>query len=75
MTLIRAIFWVGVMALLVPHDPNLGFAKASASQFPQGSACTTDMNICMHEQASVASLRDLFLARIEQVKLDLAEKR
>jgi len=75
MTLIRAIFWIGVMVLLVPHDPGLGFAGAHASQFPQGAACTAGMNICMHEQDSVASMRELFFSRIEQVKRDLSAKR
>jgi hypothetical protein len=75
MTLLRAVFWIGVMVLLAPRDPGLGFAPVHASHAPQGAACTAKLDTCMHEQASVASLRELFFARLEQVKRDLTAKR
>ena len=27
----RAIFWIGVVALLMPHEPNLGFGRPEAA--------------------------------------------
>ena len=74
MTIIRAIFWVGLMLLMLPRDPSLGFATAHPALGPQGSTCTAELNTCIHQQESVASLRDLLLSRIAQVKHDLAAR-
>ena len=63
------------MLLMLPRDPSLGFATAHAAQGPQGSACTAQLNTCIHQQESVASMRDLLLSRIEKVKQDLAAAR
>ncbi len=29
--ILRAIFWVAVVAVLMPHEPNLGFGRPHAS--------------------------------------------
>jgi hypothetical protein len=32
--LLRAVFWIGVVSLLMPHEPNLGFGRPSAAWWP-----------------------------------------
>jgi len=75
MMMIRAIFWIGVMALVVPRDPGLILAGSHVSGAPQGAACTADLETCLHGQDSVASIRELAFARLAEVKRDLAAKR
>jgi|HubBroStandDraft_5_1064220.scaffolds.fasta_scaffold1064806_1 hypothetical protein len=36
--LIRAAFWIGVVALLMPHEPNLGFGRPNADAWWPGAA-------------------------------------
>ena len=36
--LLRAIFWVGLVALMVPHEPDLGFGRPGPGQAATASA-------------------------------------
>jgi len=40
----RAIFWVGLVALLMPHEPDLGFGRPGAGQslIPGAAAWASD---------------------------------
>jgi hypothetical protein len=40
----RAIFWIGLVALLMPHEPDLGFGRPGASEsvLPKAAAWAQD---------------------------------
>ena len=72
----RAIFWVGLVALLMPHEPDLGLGRPAAidSPLPQIAAWTKDKvgpnlndpaNLCRYNAqacATTATLLDDFKA-------------
>jgi len=64
--LLRAIFWIGLVAFLMPHEPDLGFgrpgthANAQPSDGRDGSA------------TFLARFRSLALRNLDQVRADLA---
>lgn len=35
--ILRAVFWIGVVSLLMPHEPNLGYGRPSAAQWWPGA--------------------------------------
>lgn len=78
--LIRAIFWIGVVAVLMPHEPNLGLGRpgASHSLVPQlerdadlnchdyGKTCETALNV-------VDTFQSFAVKNLAQVKADIEE--
>ena len=58
--IIRAIFWIGLVAFLMPHEPDLGFGRPGAHAAKTPGA---------HWFASAHSL---VLRNLEQVRADLA---
>jgi hypothetical protein len=70
----RAIFWIGLVALLMPHEPDLGFGRPVAidSKLPQLATWTKDKisanlddpaRLCrynVHACATTATLLDDF---------------
>ena len=58
--IIRALFWIALVAFLMPHEPDLGFGRpgAHATKTP-GSGM-------------FASLQSIALRNLEQVRADLA---
>ena len=65
--LLRAAFWIGVVALLAPHEPDLGFGRPTTLQAPAAakkwivdtarapsSACTDSCASLLDEVQSVA---------------------
>ncbi|HEY1836071.1 MAG: hypothetical protein WBQ17_09795 [Rhizomicrobium sp.] len=43
--LLRAAFWIGVVALLMPHEPNLGFGRPNAQWWPGAALSWMDTTI------------------------------
>jgi hypothetical protein len=43
--LIRAAFWIGVVALLMPHEPNLGYGRPNAEWWPGAALSWMDSNV------------------------------
>lgn len=68
MFVIRGIFWIVLMLLLVPHDPDLDFGNPRA-------ACTTNLKTCLHSAHDVSTARAMLFTRIMQVKVDLQKNR
>ena len=56
--IIRAIFWIGLVAFLMPHEPDLGFGRP-------GARSTEAPGVISHVQSIV-------LRNLEQVRADLA---
>ena len=58
--IIRAIFWIGLVAFLMPHEPDLGFGRPSAH-----AAKPRDTGL-------FASVQSIALRNLEQVRADFA---
>lgn len=60
MMIFRAIFWIGLVAFLMPHEPDLGFGRpgAHASNAPGAGF--------------IAGVHTLVLRNLDQVRADLA---
>lgn len=43
--LIRAVFWIGIVALLMPHEPNLGLGRPNAQWWPGAALSWMDSTI------------------------------
>jgi hypothetical protein len=43
--LLRAAFWIGVVALLMPHEPNLGLGRPNAQWWPGAALSWMDATI------------------------------
>jgi hypothetical protein len=41
--ILRAIFWVGLISFLMPHEPDLGFGRPSAALALPSTASMTDL--------------------------------
>ncbi len=58
--IIRAVFWIGLVAFLMPHEPDLGFGRPGA---PVTKAA---------HPGWFASVQTIALRNLEQVRADLA---
>lgn len=87
--IIRAIFWIGLVAVLMPHEPNLGFGRpgVNLSAATPGTIgglieSTNVRSACDHHTAACSgslSILDHFQAvavrSLDQVRADLEANR
>ena len=86
--LFRAVFWIGLVSLLVPHEPDLGFGRpgAAAAAAPTGIGSliqsTTVQNACANHAATCAgglSILDGFqsiaVRSLDEVRADIEAHR
>jgi hypothetical protein len=88
--ILRAIFWIGLVSLLMPHEPDLGFGRPSGqTESPAPSAIgtliqsTTDVGAACREHheacAGGLSLLDGFqsfaVRSMDEVRADLEANR
>ena len=82
----RAIFWIGLVAVLMPHEPDLGFGRPGANQpdvasevadWAKSHVASTDL--CRHNGDACSSgtsfIEDLRMAAqrsLSEVKQDIA---
>jgi hypothetical protein len=84
--ILRAIFWIGLVALLMPHEPDLGLGRAAApgqalmsgvsSAFRHNTSCEGQEVACtaavgLLERLKISSARSLAEVRSE---IDQAER-
>jgi hypothetical protein len=59
--LFRAIFWIGLVAFLMPHEPDLGFGRPGSHANPPSRGV-----------GLLATYRTVALRNLDQVRADLA---
>jgi len=83
--LFRAIFWIGLVALLMPHEPDLGYGRPHATvSLPSGLAnwlggemkahpdfCDTHRGACSAGANILAGMQSLALRSLGQVKAEI----
>jgi len=59
----RAIFWIGLVALLAPHEPALGLGRPAlptiAISWPAADPCKSPHNACLKHASANRSLADV----------------
>lgn len=84
--IMRAIFWIGLVSFLMPHEPDLGFGRPSSNLSTQSVAsliqATDVQSACMaHQEACAGGLSVLdnfqsFAVRsLDQVRADIEANR
>jgi hypothetical protein len=77
----RAIFWIGLVAFLMPHEPDLGFGRPGAQpSAPSRDAIggmirsTSAEGGCRQDCSTgfLAGVRALAIRNLDQVRADLA---
>jgi hypothetical protein len=85
----RAVFWIGLVSLLMPHEPNLGFGRPhmgalsptgfnsldSTGTTPGVGACKGSAETCGGELSLLASLQSVAIRSLAKVKADIEESR
>ena len=80
----RAIFWIGLVAFLMPHEPDLGFGRPSASLHATGAtfhaadikkACASRDTACAGGLALFNSFQAVAGRSLERVRADFAAHR
>ena len=73
--ILRAIFWIGLVAFLMPHEPDLGFGRPGAqANAPSHDASGGPIQSKNGESATglLASFRAVAIRNLDQVRADLA---
>lgn len=89
--ILRAVFWIGLVSLLMPHEPDLGFGRPGAgaqiaSLAPAGiagliqstnvqDACKTHAEACAGGLSILDNFQSLAVRSMDQVRADLAANR
>jgi hypothetical protein len=80
----RAIFWIGLVAILMPHEPDLGYGRPGANLHLTGAArsaaeiqrvCASGHTACAGGLALFNSFQAVATHSLEQVRADLAAHR
>lgn len=88
--ILRALFWIAVVAVLMPHEPDLGLGKASGitamlptsiTQLASGAA-SAPQQACLDNAASCAAalsvvdrLQNVAVSSLDQVRVELEQAR
>lgn len=86
--IIRAAFWIAVVAVLMPHEPDLGFGRPGAEGFiptqlsgwipadvkaPE-QLCEGRQSVCAGGLMIIDDLRNTILSNLDRVKSDLKQQ-
>ncbi len=82
--ILRALFWVAVVAVLMPHEPDLGLGRPAAVALPPAlanavdqvlgapqRACQNHAQGCATALGAVDALQDFAISSLEQVKAEI----
>jgi hypothetical protein len=83
----RAAFWIAVVAVLMPHEPDLGFGRPGAESFTPTQLsgwipadvkapglCEGRQSVCAGGLMIVDDLRNTILSNLDRVKSDLKQQ-
>jgi hypothetical protein len=80
--LLRAVFWIGLVSLLMPHEPDLGFGRPGASATPSSigafvqsdgsaqNACSKDCGLSI-----LGGFQSIAMRSMDEVRADLEAHR
>jgi len=87
--ILRAVFWIGLVALLMPHEPDLGFGRPDAidpglgkqlSSWMSPNAAADPKTLCQYNAQACSAggnfvevVREATLQTLSQVKAELRD--
>lgn len=83
--LFRALFWIAVVSVFMPREPDLGFGRQDsrtslletagglASALQSNPSCSTDAAACRSDWGLLDSLQSITIRNLAQVKADIEE--
>ena len=86
--ILRAIFWIAVVSVLIPHEPDLGFGRpgaqgsvvqsatawAQSSLSAPNSACKDHVSACGAALGILDSVQSVAVQSLSQVKAEIEEQ-
>ena len=86
--ILRAVFWIAVVSLLIPREPDLGFGRpgvqgsilqsatswAQSSLAASGSTCKDHASTCVAALGILDSIQSVAVRSLAQVKVDIEEQ-
>jgi len=74
--IIRAIFWIGLIAFLMPHEPDLGYGRpGNHAQQLNGGPGDCDAKDCAGHLGYFDRFRAVGLRSIQEVRADIKAHR
>ena len=71
--ILRALLLIVAVALIVPHEPNLGLGRPSLAPETGRRVDACDSGSCTLDPAALAGVQAMVLASLIQVKADIAQ--
>lgn len=81
--ILRAIFWIGLVALLMPHEPDLGLgrpaspgahlAAAASSALKQTNSCDSERVVCSAALGLLDRVKLSGIHSLTRVKADIEQ--
>ena len=79
--IVRAVLTIAIVALFIPHEPDLGFGRPGANLSPKlgdwaaapaaAQLCANDHQACANGLDLIGDLRGTLLSNLERVKSEL----
>lgn len=88
--ILRAVFWIGLVAVLMPHEPDLGFGRPGSVSFASGAvnwandaakavnpetACEGRAALCEGAAVALDSFQHLAVQGLSDVKAQIEAQR
>lgn len=79
--IIRAIFWIGLVAFLMPHEPDLGYGRPGAKDAIGGvmtsarGTCAATDTACAGQRGYLDRIRAIGMRSLEEVRADIKAHR
>ena len=84
--ILRAIFWIGLVSFLMPHEPDLGFGRPGAAVSPASiasliqapdvqGACTQHAAACAGGLSVLDGFQRLAVRSLDDVRADIEANR
>ncbi len=83
--LLRAAFWIAVVAVFMPHEPDLGYGRPGATGLPlpkiagwtpafvSGKNCEGQEAVCTDGLSFAGDFRGAILSSLDRVRADLKQ--
>lgn len=75
--LLRAVFWISVVAILMPHEPDLGLGRPSvtgtAAEGLRHADCGSQRATCAVAMSALDSFQSIAVRSLKDVKADIEE--
>ena len=73
--IIRAIFWIGLIAFLMPHEPDLGYGRPLSRAAMDAGPCEAKDAACADHLSTFERFRAMGMRSLQDVRADIRAHR